>query len=128
MSMVYEKSSSKSLEDAVLSLKENLKSRGFGVLWELDFKETLENKGLSLKDDYIVFEVCDPKQAEAILHEDTHAGYALPCKMAVRREGEETFIGFSKPSMLFKDFKNPRLDEIATEVENVLKEVVEASL
>ena len=109
-------------------MKGDLKTRGFGVLWELDFKDTLESKGLSLKDEYVIFEVCDPKQAEAILHEDTHAGYALPCKMAVRREGDETFIGFSKPSMVFKDFKNSRLDEIALEFETVLKEVVEASV
>lgn len=128
MSIVYEKSSNKSVEEAITSVKENLKKQGFGVLWELDFKKTLESKGLEFENEYVVLEVCDPKQAKTILEEDMQAGYTLPCKMAVRREDNKTYIGLMSPKTLLGLFDNSKLAQIGKEVEDTLKTVIEASV
>ena len=128
MNLVYEMVTSKSVSDAVLAVKENLKSHGFGVLWELDFKTTLGNKGIEFNEDYIVLEVCDPKQAKSILDLDMQAGYVLPCKMAVRSENGKTFIGLTNPKTLLGFYESKELDSIGEVVENTLKEVVQESI
>lgn len=128
MSIVYEMSSKKSMEEAMTSVKYNLKEKGYGVLWELNFKETLEKKGLDFQEEYVVMEVCDPKKAKEIMEENIQAGYVLPCKIAVRREDNKTYIGFTSPKVLLGQFKSMKLDVIAEEVEATLKEVIEASV
>lgn len=128
MSVVYEKTSKKSFEEAIASVKENLKKEGFGVLWELDFKSTLEKKGLDFADDFVIMEVCDPLKAKEIMEENIRAGYVLPCKMAVRREKETIYIGLSSPESLLGLFDSDKLNTIAKEVETTLIKVIEASL
>ncbi len=64
MNIVYEKITTKNLNDSIKSLEDNLKKHGFGILWQLNFKEKLEEKGLEFKDDFVILEVCNPKQAK----------------------------------------------------------------
>ena len=45
MNIVYEKSTTKNLHDSIIALEDNLKKQGFGILWQLNFKEKLEEKG-----------------------------------------------------------------------------------
>lgn len=128
MDLVYEMETSKSVSDAVLAVKESLKDHGFGVLWELDFKTTLENKGIEFNEDYIVLEVCDPKQAKNILDLEMQAGYVLPCKMAVRSENGRTYIGITSPKTLLRFYESKELDSIGELVESTLREVLQASI
>ena len=47
----------KSIDKAIQSLEENLKKEKFGVQWQFNVKETLENKGFDLENllpDYIL--------------------------------------------------------------------------
>ena len=128
MNTVYEKSTEKNLKDAIKSLKENLKENNFGVLWELNFKEKIEEKGLEFKDDFIVLEVCNPKQAKEVLEKNIHIGYVLPCKMVVRRENGKTYIGMTSPEVLIGLFETPELKEVAKMVGETLKNSIESSL
>ena len=128
MNIFYEKSTSKSLEEAIKSLKENLKEDSFGVLWELNFKDKLEEKGLEFKDDFVVLEVCNPKQAKEVLEKNIHIGYVLPCKMVVRSEGDKTFIGMTSPEVLIGLFEEPELNEVANAVAETLKKAIHASI
>ena len=45
----------KSLEEAISSLEENLKSEGFGVLWNFDLTAKLQEKGAGLS--YTVYSI-----------------------------------------------------------------------
>lgn len=128
MDIVYEKTTDKNLVDAFESLKENLQKNSFGVLWELNFKDKLEEKGLEFKDDFIVLEVCNPKQAKEVLEKNIHIGYVLPCKMVVRRENGKTYIGMTRPEALIGLFDSPELKEVAKNVEETLKNSIKASL
>ena len=128
MGLIYEKSTNKSLSEAISSLESNLKESGFGILWQLNFKDKLQEKGLEFKDDFVVLEVCNPKQAKEVLEENIQIGYVLPCKMVVRREGDKTYIGMTSPEVLIGLFEGSDLKEVAKKVEESLKNSIEASL
>ena len=128
MGLVYEKSTNKSLSEAISSLESNLKESGFGILWQLNFKDKLQEKGLEFKDDFVILEVCNPNQAKEVLEENIQIGYVLPCKMVVRREGDKTYIGMTSPEVLIGLFEGSDLKEVAKKVEESLKNSIEASL
>lgn len=128
MDIVFEKSTEKSLDEAIKSLKKNLKKDSFGVLWELNFKDKLEEKGLEFENDFVVLEVCNPKQAKEVLEKNIHIGYVLPCKMVVRREDDKTYIGMTNPETLIGLFDEEELKEVAKGVAGTLKSAIEASI
>ena len=128
MKIFYEKQTDKSLQDAIDALEKNLKTDGFGVLWQINFKDKLKEKGLEFKDDFVVLEVCNPKQAKEVLEFNIHIGYVLPCKMVVRSEEGKTYIGMTSPEVLIGLFDSPELLEVAKKVSNSLKTAIEASL
>lgn len=128
MNIIFEKMTNKSLNDAIQSLKENLKEHSFGVLWELNFKDKLEEKDLEFKEDFVVLEVCNPKQAKEVLEQNIHIGYVLPCKMVVRTENNKTYIGMTSPEVLIGLFESPELKEVSKKVEESLRNSLEASL
>ncbi|UJF16590.1 DUF302 domain-containing protein [Jeotgalibaca sp. MA1X17-3] len=128
MNIVYERRTDKSLHEAIQSLEESLKEASFGVLWQLNFKDKLAEKGLELKDDFIVLEVCNPKQAKDVLEKNIHVGYVLPCKMVVRTEDRKTYVGMTSPEKLIGLFDESELKDIAMEVEASLKKAIAASI
>ncbi|NLC33263.1 MAG: DUF302 domain-containing protein [Clostridiales bacterium] len=128
MNVVYEKQTGKKLQEAIDSLTEHLKSSGFGVLWQLNFKDKLKEKGLEFKDDFVVLEVCNPRQAKEVLEQNIHIGYVLPCKMVVRNEGDKTYIGMTNPETLIGLYDSPELTQVAKSVADSLKAAIEASL
>lgn len=128
MKLVYEKETDKNLKDAIASLKENLKLDGFGVLWELNFKDKLGEHGLEFKDDFVILEVCHPQQAKQVLEKKVHIGYVLPCKMVVRNEDNKTYIGMTNPETLIGLFDIEELEEVAKDVGNTLKKAIQASI
>lgn len=128
MDIVFEKSTDKSLIEAIESLKESLKGHGFGVLWELNFKDKLKEKGLELKEDFVVLEVCNPNQAQKVLEKNILIGYALPCKMVVRSDNDQVYIGMLRPERLIGLFNEPELYEVAKKVEESLKNSIESSI
>lgn len=128
MDIVYEKRTDKTLNNAIEALEANLKENSFGVLWQLNFKDKLAEKGLELKDDFVVLEVCNPKQAKEVLEKNNQIGYVLPCKMVVRMEDDQTFIGMTSPEVLIGLFDEPALKEVAKSVEQSLKKAITASV
>ena len=126
MNIVYEKTTEKNLNAAIKSLKDNLKENSFGVLWELNFKDKLEEKGLEFKDDFVVLEVCNPEQAKEVLEKNIHIGYVLPCKMVVRSENGKTYIGMTRPEALIGLFDSLELKDIAKNVEESLRNTIKA--
>lgn len=125
MSVIYKVQTEKSFEGALEDLKTSLGEHSFGVLWELDFKETLNSKGLDFDKKYKVLEVCNPGKAREVLNKDSDVGFFLPCKMVVYEEDEQVYLGMLDPSGLIKMLDNPELMDVAGEVEQILKAVIE---
>lgn len=124
----YSKETSKSFDDAVVAIKESLSNYGFGVLWELNFKDKLREKGLEFDKNFKILEACNPSKAKKVLDAEIEAGYFLPCKMAVYDKNGKTYIGMIKPTTLIDLMDSDQLVTIAEEVEDVLIKAIDEAV
>lgn len=127
MDILYKVQTNKSFENAVEDLKKNLSDHNFGVLWELNFKDKLQEKGLDFDANFKVLEVCNPRQAKRVLEMHIEAGYFLPCKIVVYEEKGSVMIGMPKPTGLISMIDNNQLSVIAREVENELLSAIDST-
>lgn len=124
----YEVMTSKTFSTAVEDLKKSLSENSFGVLWELNFKEKLEEKGLDFHQNFKVLEVCNPKQAKEVLDRHIEAGYFLPCKMVVYEKENSVFMGMMSPTSMISMMGQEDLLSIAQQVEIVLKKALDEAI
>ena len=117
MTNVYKVKSNYDLTESHERLIETLKQVGFGVLWELNFKDKLREKGLEYNEDFLVMEVCNPAKAKVVLEAEIDMGFMLPCKVGIHTENGSCFIGLMKPSSMVS---NESLTSLAKEVEDAL--------
>ncbi len=123
----YKKSAPLGYADAVAKVKEELKKEGFGVLTEIDVKQTLKTKLNVDFDDYIILGACNPPLAYQALTAEIDIGVLLPCNVIVYVQGGKTFISAVLPTVQLGKVGNPELLPIAEQVENKLKKVVDAA-
>lgn len=124
MDLKYEVKTVKPFEEAGSSLKRSLEANKFGVLWELDFKDKLKEKGLEFESHFKIFEVCNPAQAKRVLDTQIEVGYFLPCKIVLYEKDGTTYIGMMKPTELIDMLGKEELSEVAKEVEEVLVQAI----
>ncbi|MBJ9989479.1 MULTISPECIES: DUF302 domain-containing protein [Paenibacillus] len=124
----YTVETNKTIEQAIEALTENLKAEKFGVLWQLDMKAKLHEKGVEFDMPYEILEVCNPVEAKRVLSEDALVGYFLPCKLAVYVENGTTKIGMPKPTALIGLAENDALMSIASDIEKRLTACVDKSI
>jgi len=120
MDIIYKVQTVKSFEKAIEDVKESLGKHKFGVLWEVNFKNKLKEKGLDLDKKIQILEVCNPNQAKKVLEQNIEVGYFLPCKIVIYEENSAVFIGMPRPTELIGMMKNNKLEIMALEVENEL--------
>lgn len=116
----YTVETTKSINEAIESLEQNLLEEKFGVLWTFNIKEKLQEKGLEFDADYMVLEVCNPHEAKRVLSENKLAGYFLPCKMVVYIDQGKTKIGMPRPTALIGALNEPAIEELAADIEKRL--------
>lgn len=121
----YTKETDKSREEAIQSLKDELAGVKFGVLWELDMTDTLQQKGQDFDKPITILEVCNPAAAAEVLKKDLKIGYLLPCKIAVYEDGGTTGIGMPKPTELLGLTGREDIIPFAGEIEETLKGVID---
>jgi uncharacterized protein (DUF302 family) len=123
----YKKSAPLGYADAIEKVKEELKKEGFGVLTEIDVKQTLKTKLNVDFDDYIILGACNPPLAYQALTAEIDIGVLLPCNVIVYVQGGKTYISAVLPTVQLGKVGNPELLPIAEQVENKLKKVVDAA-
>ena len=124
--MLFEKKSNYTMHETIVKLKDELEKVSFGVLWEINFKDKLKEKGLSHDYDYWVFEVCNPPKAQAILSVNKHAGYFLPCKIVAYESKEGITVGIAKPTEIIRlvSEEDKEIEALAQEVEKDLIDAI----
>ena len=115
----------RSFEEAVELVTDELKKEGFGVLTQIDVKETLKKKiDVDFKK-YKILGACNPHYAhQALLNEDK-IGVFLPCNVIVEEhENGEVEVSAVDPIASMSSVKNDALGGIATEIQAKLKRVI----
>ena len=90
---------------------------GFGVVAEIDFRDTLQRKLEKDVGPYWVLEICNPKLADRALAADRKAGLLMPCKVAVWQEGKDAVVAALHPEVAVAVTGNEALAAIAREAQ-----------
>ena len=123
--MKYIVTSTKSVEQAATDLESAVKKHKFGVLHALNLRQTLQGKGFELANDCLVFDVCNPQKAKDVLDMDMSMNLALPCRISVYSENQQTYIGMISPkAMLAMLSDSTELATAASEVESTLQTII----
>jgi len=112
-------------DEAITKATEELKKEGFGVLTEIDVKETLKKKlDVDFKK-YKILGACNPNLAYKALQAEDKIGTMLPCNVIVE-EHDDAIIEVSavNPLESMKAIKNEQLAAIADQVNELLKKVI----
>lgn len=115
-----------SFEETIEKVTEELKKEGFGVLTEIDVKETLKKKLDVDFRKYRILGACNPPLAYKALSEEENIGVMLPCNVIVQeKEGCIVQVSAINPMESMKAVANPNLEEVASAVSNKLAKVIE---
>ncbi|HEX2962111.1 MAG: DUF302 domain-containing protein [Ignavibacteria bacterium] len=115
-----------SFDEAISKVTEELKKEGFGVLTEIDVKETLKKKLDVDFRKYKILGACNPPFAYKALQAEDKIGTMLPCNIIVQetREGK-TEVSSINPRVSMQTVKNEELESVASEIADKLKRVLE---
>lgn len=116
----YERPTNKNFTEAVDSVTKSLEEQSFGVLWKLNFQDKLKEKGIEFDRDFMIMEVCNPKQAANVLSTHLDAGYFMPCKVVVYESPAGVVIGTMNTEKLIGMMGYEDLSPIAADVQSSL--------
>lgn len=115
-------------EAAVARTREELQKEGFGVLTEIDVRDTLKKKlGLDFRK-YVILGACNPPLAHRALTAELSIGLLLPCNVVVyeSRPGESVVAAFDPTAVKAFGATSADLEAVADEVREKLGRVVAA--
>lgn len=127
MSYYFNKTlSGKNFEEAITYVTDELKKEGFGIVTNINMKETLKNKiGVDFKN-YHILGACNPGYAHKALQSEDKIGVFLPCNVIVEQhENGNIEVAAVDPVASMISVKNDSLGGVATEVQAKLKKVIE---
>lgn len=114
-------------EEAIEKVTEELKKEGFGILTEIDVKETLKKKlDVDFKP-YKILGACNPPFAHKALQSEEQIGLMLPCNVIVYvKEQNETIVTVIDPIASMQAVNNDKLGEVAETIQSKLKNVIDS--
>lgn len=126
MSYHFSKKVPYSFDDAIDRTKAALKENGFGVLTEIDIKNTLKEKiGVDFRK-YRILGACNPGFAHKALSAEGHIGLMLPCNVIVQEhENGDVEVSAIDPVESMAAVKNEALIGVAGSVQDLLKKTVD---
>lgn len=92
-----------------------LKDQGFGVLTEIDVRQTLKDKLDVDIEPQVILGACNPGLAHRALEIDSRVAALLPCNVVVRTENGRTVVEALDPKLIAEVPDNPALAPIAEE-------------
>ena len=114
-----------SFEEAIEKVTDALKEEGFGILTEIDVKETLKKK---LGEDfrpYRILGACNPPFAHKALLAEDKIGTMLPCNVIVQQLKNGVEVAAVDPVASMQSVENKELEGIANEIRSKLRLVID---
>ena len=123
----YSKKVNLSFEETIAKVTEELKKEGFGVLTEIDVKNTLKKKlDVDFKP-YMILGACNPTSAYKVLQMEEQVGLLLPCNVIVyETEDKDIVVSAIEPDAMMSVVDNPDIQKIAQEIREKLHRVIDA--
>lgn len=113
-------------EAALEKVKVELKKEGFGVLSEIDMKQTFKEKIGKDFNKYIILGACNPEFAYKGLGMEEDLGLLLPCNVIVyTSDSGETTVATINPMEVITLSHNEDIKELAIEIKERLERVME---
>ena len=125
MAYYFAKTLKGDFDQSIEKVTEELKKEGFGILTEIDVKETLKKKLNVDFPRYRILGACNPPFAYKALQAEERIGTMLPCNVVVRElEPRTVEVVAVDPVASMQAVENPRLREIAETIREKLRSVV----
>ena len=126
MNYYFNKTINGTFEEVIDRVTQELKEEGFGILTEIDIKETLKKKlDVDFKK-YRILGACNPPYAHRALLAEDKIGTMLPCNVIVQEiEAGVIEVAAVNPMASMQAVENEKLNEIANEISSKLDNVIE---
>ncbi len=125
MEYYFNTSLHENFDEVIDKVTKELKKEGFGILTEINVNETLKNKLDVDFRRYQILGACNPPFAHQALEAEDKIGTMLPCNVIVQQKNENTVeIAAVNPLASMQALKNEKLTEIANEISEKLKRVI----
>lgn len=126
MSYYFSKKFHGTFDEAVAAVTDELKKEGFGILTEIDVKETLKKKLNVDFRRYKILGACNPPFAYQALQAEDKIGVMLPCNVIVQELAEnEIEVSAIDPISSMQAVQNPQLEPVAKQVQAKLRNVID---
>ncbi|MDP6685184.1 MAG: DUF302 domain-containing protein [Candidatus Marinimicrobia bacterium] len=118
----YQRIIKDSFEQVEARTREALMDQGFGVLTEVNVKETLKEKLDKEFSKYTILGACNPELALEALNSDKGVGLFMPCNVVVweNEDGTTTVTAFDATIMSDR-FQNEDINDLAQRVNAIIK-------
>ena len=114
-----------SFDDAIKHVIEELKKEGFGILTEIDVKQTLKKKLNVDFYNYKILGACNPNFAYQALQAENKIGTMLPCNVIIQERSKgKVEVSAVDPIASMKAVENSQLKKIAEQVQAKLYKVI----
>jgi len=125
MSYYFSKLLEISFDDAIKHVIEELKKEGFGILTEIDVKQTLKKKLNVDFYNYKILGACNPNFAYQALQAENKIGTMLPCNVIIQERSKgKVEVSAVDPIASMKAVENSQLKKIAEQVQAKLHKVI----
>lgn len=126
MSYYFSRTLHLTFEEAIAKTKEQLKREGFGILTDIDVKETLKKKLNVDFRNYTILGACNPPFAHKALEAEDKIGTMLPCNVIVQERSEgDVEVAAVDPVASMQAIDNPDLGDVARTIRAKLKAVID---
>jgi uncharacterized protein (DUF302 family) len=125
MSFYISKTLTGGFDSTIELVTEALKAEGFGILTDIDVRETLKKKLDADWRSYRILGACNPPLAHQALLAEDKIGTMLPCNVIVQDiGGGKIEVATIDPTVAMARLGNPKLTELATVVRTRLEAVL----
>lgn len=127
MKYYFAKTLAMSFNEAVERTIESLRSEGFGIISDIDVKETFKKKIDVDFRSYRILGACNPRLAYEALTIEDKVGTMLPCNVVVQDVGDgKTEVAAIDPVASMRAIDNPQLKSAAEGVQARLRKVIDS--
>ncbi len=125
MNYYFSKITDSSFEEVLVKVANELKKEGFGILTEIDVRETLKKK-LDVKfQKYKILGACNPPFAYEALQAENKIGVLLPCNVIVQELPDgKVEVAAIDPVQSMQIVGNPTLKAVAEQIRTKLRDVM----